>query len=125
MLVVDVAAYLTGAGEVWPVYFDEPDQPDELVVLSEYAGRPPLATHQDALAVERPQLQVLYRSRDKQLCRQRIEFGYQLLSRVANLTLGSTFYQQIRAVQAPFALPNDDSDRARYVFNVAIDKALG
>ena len=125
MIVSDLASYLTTAGEPWPVYFDEPNDPDNLVVLSEYAGRAPLATHEDALAVERPQVQVLYRSLDMELCRARIEFAYRLLGRVSNQVLGTTFYQQLRAVQAPFALGRDDSDRARYVFNLAVDKSLG
>ncbi len=92
---------------------------DTLPVLYESGGSPntytcSTTTGSARVAIEKPSLQMLSRSSDYQIARNRAQIAYTLLDGLAGQNLPTatgTLYHEITAVQTPFSIGPDDNDR--------------
>jgi len=124
-MLTDVHSYLSANGQGTNLYIGSmPDAPDAVVGLFAYAGRPP-AEVLDVAGVrrERPGLQVQVRSAPNGYAdaEARAYAIYRLLS-VANATLGSGFYQEVRPITSPFSLGRDANRRVILAVNYAVSR---
>lgn len=126
MLLPEIGAYLAAnsIGTVGTTIFygQMPETPDDCVTLFEYAGEPPEDTH-DAQHYEKPGLQVLVRDTSYSDARTKIASISALLHTLANTSLTGTKYLYIRAVQSPFVLERDSSNRVVMAQNFIVTKA--
>jgi hypothetical protein len=131
MLLDEVAIYLQGAGMgtvgvslyKGAVPLDGPGLPvqDAIIVLIPVPGLPPVHIHnQVACAYEQPVLQILTRGApyDFEETALRAHAVFATLDGLSNLTIGQGQYLWISAMQSPFSLPYDSSNRPIIVFNV-------
>jgi hypothetical protein len=120
-----LAAWLRAADPAAPpVYLGVgPDEPDELTLLTPYAGGPPQPTQEDGLAIVRHRLQVVVRGLDYPTVAARARALHDQLGRLANLELDGTRCLRVTALQPPFDLPRDSRERARLAFNLEIEEA--
>ena len=91
-------------------------QPDTVTVLYESAGpASQFAFSTSSTAVDEvfryPQLQVLSRAVSYTVARANAETIYQALNGRSNSTVNGTVYDKVQAVQTPFSVGRDDSDR--------------
>jgi hypothetical protein len=100
-----------------------PDQPDNVLVLYEYPGRPPEYSLSPSLTpfVRRPRIQVQCRAKSYRLARTNIEKVYNLMSGVANQFFGSTQYMSITPLDEPGLMTRDTNRRTILVFNSEIE----
>lgn len=95
-----------------------PSTPDDVVVITQYAGRmPELYTNMDY-----PGLQVRVRAKEPDDAIAKIEEIETLLHGLANTTLGSTRVILSRAVQSHFPLGEDENGRHWEVQNYIIQR---
>lgn len=141
MLLDDVATYLAAqstkfsvgaTGSVWKsLMLDEGGVPNTVIVLYEQAGtRNSYAFSTGAgvtTLVERPRLQIIARSTSYSTARDRAETAYTILDGLSQAlpTSTGTTYHSIEAVQAPFFIGRDESDRFLVSCNYQIEKAVG
>jgi len=100
---------------------------DAVMAIIESAGMPPFHVHnQQAASFERPTAQIVTRGEPYGYATARIraQAAFDALDGLANVTLGSTYYLSIQALQSPFFLHIDQAGRPVIVFNVLIQKAL-
>lgn len=113
-MLTDVHAYLTANSQGTNLYIGSlPDSPDVVVGLFAYQGRPPAEVSDvPGIRRERPGLQVQVRSAPNGYAdaEARAYAIFDLLQ-VANATLGSGFYQEVRPFGSPFPLGRDLSRR--------------
>lgn len=101
-----------------------PDNPDDLVVVSEYSGRRPEGALGSATPLARfPRVQVMVRSGRYVTARQKAEDVFLALTPVANQQVGGTRVNSIWPLQEPALLETDENGRSVIVFNVEIDRA--
>ena len=95
-----------------------PDQPDNCIVLFEYAGSPP-DLHWNG---EYPGLQVRVRNKSYAAARTKIEGIYELLHGLHNQILSGTRYLLIKARGSPEVLKRDNNNRVELFVNFEIIK---
>lgn len=125
----DVGAYLQtqGVGTLGTDLFLSalPDTPDAACVLYEYGGAPPQHTMGGTAAKwEEPRIQAVARAATYSAARTKIGAIFTALHAVNNTTLSGTLYLSIEAVQSPFFLERDQSDRVKMVCNFHVRKVL-
>lgn len=123
----EIATYLAGknVGTVGTDIFKGfmPDQPDNMVVLFEYAGEPMELTMGEGDAIiERPGLQVRVRNKSYSAARAKIESVVGALHGLANETLGGKRYLLISANQSPESIGLDANNRSELVVNFSVLK---
>ena len=123
MILTHVRAILQAGSIVWRIYETHipagspPAVPDDLIVLYEYPGSPPIHVKGVRTPVQRsPRFQVVYRSKSATTARAKAEEGFGLLSGYSGV-VGGTAYASIRALGEPFPLDRDADGRARYATN--------
>jgi hypothetical protein len=124
-MLTDVHSYLAANGQSANLYIGSlPDSPDVVVGLFQYQGRPP-AEVLEVLGIrrERPGLQVQVRSAPNGYADAEAR-AYQIydLLQVANATLGSGFYQEVRPFGSPFPLGRDASRRVVIAANYLVSR---
>lgn len=135
MLLDEIGKYLEDNGigtRGTDIFFSyEPDEPDTLIVINETGGtRPQHVFSSSAPAWENPRIQVVCRSTDFTIARNKADDIYKILVNVKNQTLAPTssasgaLYFRIDAVQSPFSLPQDENKRRRVVCNYDVMKEL-
>ena len=124
-MLTDIHAYLTANGQSTNLYIGSlPDSPDVVVGLFQYQGRQPEEVLEVAgVRRERPGLQVQVRSSPNAYAdaEARAYAIYDLLQ-VANATLGSGYYQQVRPFGSPFLLVRDQNRRAVIATNYLVTR---
>ena len=124
----DLGDYLTSGGVTTTRYTEFlPEQPDEALLLKESGGMGPvhaMASGPGQAVEEAAGLQVIRRSRTYR--RARVEMGviFRLLDGFGDRVLNGTRYSWIEAVQSPFPLGRDESDRSLVACNFLVYKAL-
>ncbi len=101
------------------IMLDHPAVSDTIAVLYETGGSPNTYTFSTTtgsarVAIEKPSLQMLSRSSDYQIARNRAQTAYTILDGLAGQNLPTatgTLYLEITAVQTPFSIGPDDNDR--------------
>lgn len=118
-LVTDVKAYLVAQGQATNTFMGRlPDTPDSATAIFQYAGRNPLFVHNTAgISIDRPALQILNRATTYAEAEARALALYALLAAVVNTTMGSTTYQRVEPLAAPFLLNRDELDRTVFAQN--------
>lgn len=106
---------------------DAPGVPDALIALFAVPGLSPEHTHDIAgPAVEQAVVQVRVRGTATQggyaAAWQKVTQAFLALDGVHNQTVNGVYYRQIRALQSPFGLAEDESARPHLVFNVLCQK---
>lgn len=107
-----------------------PPDPIECCALIEYGGEPPMrkqndgAAHSSAQGGERPRFQLLVRSADYETGRNFIQQIWDELDGIVNETIGGIFYQRVAAIQSPFMLERDESDRWIFAVNFTATKEV-
>lgn len=102
-----------------------PGEPDSCSALLDYEGQELLASqNDDGAETEQPMLQLIVRESTylaaATLCRTLTK----TLLRIKNQTIGSTFYQRIKANQSPFQLDRDGNDRVMFAVNFSVTKEM-
>lgn len=122
MLLDDIASYLQQQGitDIYKGYM--PDQPDNVVVLFEYAGEAPELVMGGDNTTERPGLQVRVRDKSYPAGRARIQAVVDALHGLSNVVLGNKRYLLIRANQSPASLGLDGNNRSEFVVNFSVIK---
>jgi hypothetical protein len=121
-LLEDLAAALQAAS-IGTVSFDLfvgrlPDLPHAAMAIYQYAGLPPLYTHQSLIpSHDRPSVQVRARDVDFAAVETRIREAYVVLC-------GLTDYLACQPLQPPFQLDRDAHDRQHWAVNFSITVAL-
>ncbi len=129
MVLDDLGFYLQaqGVGTVDQTIFlgQVPETPDDVIVLLEYGGAPPMHTHDNPQrAIEYPRVQVTARSKSYQTARQNCEAALSALDRIVNTSINGTRYLRCLAQQAPFLLGKDQNARHQVVVNCELWKAV-
>lgn len=131
MLVVDVANKIIAAGLAFTpggsapsIHVNwHPDDPDEIVVVSDYTALPPTITMNGAGTplVENPRLQVMVRHSPMEVvaCYNRCRSIYNLLCSVVDMTLDNSLYTLI-AVDSPSMIGRDEQQRVLYAVNFQV-----
>ena len=105
MILEDLTTFLVAALPSDSITYGQmPDEPDNAITLYEYAGSPPLRTH-DGKKLLRPSVQVMVRGKDYKVARQKLEAIEALFEAVVNQTIGAAYYTRIFAIQSAFPLP--------------------
>jgi hypothetical protein len=116
----DIAARLAaqGFGTVGTNIFVnyKPPTPDNLIVVSGYAGQAPERTH-DTSGNARPSVQVWVRNTSAANGRTIIGNIWNNLDGLSNITLSSTFYPAIDAISSPESTGKDENGRQEYATN--------
>lgn len=131
-LLDDLATFLQtkGVGVVGTTVFKGflPDAPDACVALVDSPGLPVVRTMASTGAagiLERPRVQVTARATTPQAARDKAMDALTALDWTQRVTLGTTRYYLIEALQRPpFLIQRDENDRFVYGFTVQIHKAL-
>jgi hypothetical protein len=120
-LTEDIATYLITKGKATAlgtdVFLDaRPSSPDNIIVISEYAGEP--SGIMDDLS---RRIQVLVRNGSYESCRSNIWEIYNLLNNPDDraITAGDR-KGWFRALQSPFKLRTDENGRTLFVFNLEV-----
>lgn len=95
--------------------------PDNLILLNQYAGRQPLQRSLDY--VERPGLQIKCRAKYYDDAAQKANEINELLDQYTG-SMDGVYYNEVRAVQSPFLLEQDDNERIIFVQNFYIDRRI-
>lgn len=138
MLLDEVAKYLAdnGVGTVGADIFKSysPDAPNAMLCVYEYGGSIPQDTFGNSTCSyavwENPSIQIVCRSTDYQIARNKCEDAFRLLHGVSNVVLkpsssaSGTFYLRINALQSPFRMGVDENARNLVVCNFRVMKSL-
>lgn len=138
MLLDEVAKYLqdNGIGTVGTNIFKSysPDAPNTLLIVYETGGFAPQDTFGNStcsFAVwENPTLQIVCRSTDYEIARNKAEDAFRALQSVTNEILKpsssatGTFYLRISATQSPFRMGVDENARNLVACNFNVMKSL-
>ena len=124
-MLTDVHSYLSSNGQGTNLYIGSlPDTPDVAVALFQFQGRPPSEVLEvSGIRQERPGLQVQVRSSPNGYAdaEARVYAIYDLLQ-IANATLGSVFYQEVRPFGSPFPLGRDENRRVVLAANFLVSR---
>jgi hypothetical protein len=125
----DLAGLLSagGVGEIGEYLFlaKMPDSPDDIMVLTPYAGDGPEYVQNSFVPIaEYPRMQVVTRSQSYTSAEEKAYRAWALLAGVTNAQLGATRYRSIRPMSSPALLGRDSEDRVKIYFNVTIEKEI-
>lgn len=102
-----------------------PDAPDDVLVLYEYPGNAPEYVQESFdPSQEKPQIQVVARSKRYEVAKERADIAWQALARITNATLGSTRYRSVRPNGSPGLIRRDANDRLLVGFNASVEKEV-
>lgn len=102
-----------------------PDFPDDVLVIFEYPGNAPeYVQNSFDPAVEKPQIQVVARSKRYELAKAMADKAWVALARVTNTTLSGTRYRSVRPNGSPGLVGRDSGDRLRVGFNASVEKEV-
>ena len=102
-----------------------PNEPDDLVVLVEYAGDDPEYIQETVdVHLEAPRIQVGVRNTSANLARAKAEDIYRALMRIRNESIQGTRYMWCRPVDTPSLVGRDDSNRFLVTVNFRVKKEL-
>lgn len=102
-----------------------PDDPDELICVFQYRGRPPEYVQESYMPIaEYPQIQIVTRSYDPERAEELAYKAWRAIAAITNATLSGTRYRSIRPDASPALLGRDASERILFVFNAAVDKEV-
>lgn len=127
-LLEDLAAYLKSHNLITGVGMDTfidfmPENPDNLVVLSEYKGDPMLphtgVAHRSVQVVVRNKSSSAAQELAIKLCK-----AFLLSDDAQRINLTASRWGQVHVRQAPFKIKQDDRDRTQYGFNLGITTTL-
>lgn len=131
MLLDDISDLLTTGSISTTIYKGFlPEQPDDAFLLTETGGRGPInamSTGPGNAALEVAGLQVLRRSSSYATARLGMQTVMNLLDGLSERTINSTRYSYVEAVQVPFSLMRDESERSILAVNFLAykDKSTG
>lgn len=121
----DIGEYLEdlGVGTVGTNLFlgEMPESPNSCIALYQYAGETPITTH-DGGVIEKPGLQVKVRDPVYATGMAKIGSIFDALHKLANTRLEGTGYLSFFAVQSPYPLGRDASNRMEWVQNFIVTK---
>jgi len=122
MISADIAAYLTsqGLGTLGVDYFDValPANIDNAVMVRDYPGSPPFFDHdQPTPALIYPRVQIVARNLDVVAAYTASQAAFSAIHGIKDIVIDGTTYLRAEALQAPFWLQQDSSDRHYVVFN--------
>jgi len=102
-----------------------PDDPEELTVLTEYAGDEPVWI-QDGVKIEleNSRVQLMTRSGRPEVCRLQAERVYQSLMQIKNETLNGTRILWCQPIDTPAMIGRDDNGRFMTTTNFRVAKEL-
>lgn len=129
MVVDEIGAYLAanGIGTLAVDLFKHvaPDKPDELTIVTEYAGDDP-GWVQDAglIEVENSRVQIACRAIRPEVCRETAERAYQLLMAIHNNVLSGTRILWCMPVDTPSMIGRDENGRFMTTVNFRVAKEL-
>lgn len=104
---------------------ERPEQPDDILFVTPYAGDAPAYVQDSRLPIlEYPQLQVAVRARAYANAEDRILRAWYALAGVTNAFLGTNRYLSIRPNSSPGLMGRDPQDRVTLYFNVTIEKEV-
>lgn len=95
--------------------------PDDLILVNQYAGRQSI--HHSLDRVERPGLQVQCRAKYYDDAAKKADEIDKLLDQYEG-EIDGIYYNEVRAVQSPFLLKQDDNERIIFVQNFYIDRRI-
>jgi len=125
-LLDDLGAHLQtqGVGTLATDLFvgDMPPSPAAAGTVYETPGSPPLDVGGVAgdPAVQRPRVQVVCRAVTYQAARSKARDAYDALHAVANQNVNGVYYERVAALQEPFLLRRDESERVLVAFNCEV-----
>ena len=127
-LLDDLRDWLTSEGVTTQIYRGfMPELPDDALQIIETGGMPPVHAMSSAAGnavEERPSVQLIRRSPSYERARAEMQVIFRLLDGAGDKTVNGTRYKWVSALQQPFALPRDESNRSLIAMNVAIAKAV-
>lgn len=127
-LLDDLSDLLTTGGVATTIYKGfMPGQPDDAIQLVETGGFPAvhaMSTGPGNAVEERPTVQIIRRSLVYNRARAEMQYIWRLLDGHGDRTINGTSYRWIAALQQPFALPNDETNRTLIACNFTIAKAV-
>jgi hypothetical protein len=129
MILDELAAHVVadGLGTLGVDFFLHvaPDDPEEITVLTEYAGDDPVwIQDDDKIEIENARVQLMTRSARPEVCRLQAERVYQSLMRIKNETLNGTRILWCQPVDTPAMLGRDDNGRFMTTANFRVAKEL-
>lgn len=104
-----------------------PPSPDEAFQIVETGGAPPVRAFRSSAGeavVERPTVQIVRRSPSYQRARAEMNYAYRLLDGAGDRTVNGTRYLFIEALQSPFHLGRDETNREQVACNFRVHKAM-
>lgn len=96
-----------------------PEDPDEIIVISDYSQDAPIDTMKQAVPLaERPRIQLLARDEPMNVveCEARCRAAYEVLCAILGTTIGGSTYT-FTPMQAPTMMGRDEQQRVLYVAN--------
>lgn len=124
----DLSDMLSSGGVTTTIYKGfMPERPDDALQLVETGGFGAvhaMSTGPGNAKTERQTVQIVRRSTVYNRARAEMQVIFRLLDGEGDRTIGGTRYYWIEALQPPFALPRDESQRDLIAMNVLIHKAV-
>jgi len=99
-----------------------PDTPDVCTTVYEYGGKPTDFAMGSSVAVEHASLQIAVRNTSAQAGYEAIYAMYRQLDGHMGGVVNGTTYFLMTAMQPPFKLAEDEENRVKFVFNLAVRK---
>ena len=99
-----------------------PSTPDEALALFEYGGPAPLHTMTQRAVVEEPHVQVLGRATRPDTAKFRVQKVLTELDGLGPMTINGVKYLSIYALQPPFFLRTDETNRYEFAANFAVTR---
>ena len=97
-----------------------PDDPDDCISVTQYAGRPPFSKER----YERPGVQVRVRAVNQENAETTVFGIFNLLHDKEHVTMESRMYEHVEATASPSALGPDAKGRYVWVVNFIVLKAI-
>ena len=124
----DIADLLTSGGITTSIYRGfMPEGPDEAVQIVATPGFGPIHAFAPSAGMaveERPTVQIIRRSASLRRAFAEMNVIWKMLDGAGDRTINGTRYAWIEALQSPFPLPRDTTDRSEVACNFLISKAV-
>lgn len=123
-VVDDLADFLTSCGGVTTTIYRGfmPDTPDEAMQIVETGGYPSVYAF-GRVVEERPTLQLMRRSLVANRARAELNYIKNMLDGFGDRNINGCHYKWISALQPPFPLGRDMSNREEFAMNILVAKA--
>lgn len=124
----DISDLLTTGGIATTIYCGfMPEKVDEAIQIVSTGGYPPvraMSGEPGNAKEERPTIQIIRRSMTLQRCVAEMNAIWKLLDGFGDRSINGTPYKWIEAMQSPFPLGRDATNRTEYACNFIVCKAL-